>query len=79
MKRVILIVGRGHVVNIRKFETVTEAYQCYLKEFATFGDWAYYLHCAHKLLSRVYDEETMECIFQNVFDENVHLLFDNGQ
>lgn len=76
MKRVVLIVCKGHVVNVRKFETVTEAYRCYLKKFSTFGDWAYYLRCAHKLLNRVYDERIMESIFRNVF-ENTHLLLDN--
>lgn len=76
MKKVILIVGRKNVIYVNKFDTITDAYFFYLDEFATFGDWWYYLRCAHKLLNRVYDERIMESIFRNVF-ENTHLLLDN--
>ena len=79
MKRVILVVCKGHVVNVRKFETITEAYRCYLKEFSTFGEWADYLRYEHKMLNRVHDEEIMEYIFENVFGKNVQLVLDNGQ
>lgn len=79
MKKVILIVSRKNTIYVNKFDTVTEAYSFYLDEFATFCDWLYYLRCAHKLLNRVYDENIMESIFRNVFDENTHLLLDCGQ
>ena len=79
MKRVILVVCKGRVVNVRKFETVTEAYHYYLKEFSTFGEWVDYLRCGHKMLNRVHDEEIMEYIFENVFGKNVQLVLDNGQ
>ena len=79
MKRVILVVCKGRVVNVRKFETVTEAYRYYLKEFSTFGEWADYLRYEHKMLNRVHDEEIMEYIFENVFGKNVQLVLDNGQ
>ena len=76
MKKVILIVSRKNVIYVNKFDTITDAYFFYLDEFATFGDWWYYLRCAHKLLNRVYDERIMESIFRNVF-ENTVLLLDN--
>lgn len=76
MKKVFLIVGRKNVIYVNKFDTITDAYFFYLDEFATFGDWWYYLRCAHKLLNRVYDERIMESIFRNVF-ENTVLLLDN--
>ena len=79
MKNVILIVGRKNVIHVHKFNTITDAYFFYLDEFATFGDWWYYLRCAHKLLNHVCDERIMESIFRNVFDENTILLLDNGQ
>ena len=79
MKRVILVVRKGCVVNVRKFETVTDAYYYYLKEFATLAEWTDYLCCTHKLLNHVYDEENMKYIFKNFFGRNVHLLFDNGR
>lgn len=78
MKRITLIVRKRKTIYTYKFNTVTEAYHYYLKKFSTFGDWIYYLRCAHKLLNHVNDEHIMECIFRNVFDENVYLLLDNG-
>ena len=77
MRRVILIVRKGHVVNVRRFETVTDAYYYDLKEFATLREWTDYLCRTHKLLNHVYDEKIMKYIFKNFFGRNIHLLLDN--
>lgn len=70
----ILIVRKGNLVIVKKFDTVTEAYHHYLKNYSTFGEWWYYLKCAHKLLNRVTDEQIMECVFRNVFNPCVCLM-----
>lgn len=75
MSKIILTVRKHNVIDIYTFNTITEAYHYYLKKFSTFGDWIYYLRCAHKLLNQVSDEHIMECIFRNVFDENVYLYY----
>ena len=49
------------------FNTITEAYKYYIKKYATFGDWLYYLKVAHTFLHKVTDEEIMQSIFRNCF------------
>ena len=78
MKKVILIVGHKNTIYVNKFNSITDAYFFYLDKFATFSDWRYYLHCAHKFLNRVSDERIMESIFRNVFDKNTYLLLESG-
>lgn len=67
MKKIVLVVARDNGCNVKRFDTVTEAYHFYLKNFSTFGDKWYYFWTAHKLLRSVADEAVMESIFQNVF------------
>lgn len=76
MEKVTLIVGREDTIYVDKFDSITDAYFFYLKKFATFGDWWYYLRRAHKLLNHVRNERIMNSIFRNVFDENTYLLID---
>lgn len=75
--KAILVVATKQNVNVRKFETITEAYHFYLNQYSTFGEWFYYLRVAHTWLSKVDNEEIMECIFRNVFNKNVCLVLDN--
>jgi hypothetical protein len=63
----VLAIVRHNKVVVKKFATVTEAYNHYVKYYATFGEWFYYLRCAHTLLNRVHDEDIMECLFRNCF------------
>ena len=77
MKRVILVVRKGQVVNVRRFETITDAYCYYLKTFSTLAEWADYLFCTHRLLNHVYEEEVMEYILKSFFGRHVYLLLDN--
>lgn len=74
---VILRVARKNKINSHKFNTITEAYNHYLKRYSTLKDWLYYLKCAHCLLNSIKNERTMESIFRNVFDENVQLIIEN--
>lgn len=77
MKKCTLIVKSGFITYYQDFYTITDAYTFYLKNYATYRDYLYYLCCAHRLLNRVQDEHIMECIFRNVFDENVELVLDS--
>lgn len=63
----VLAIVRNNTVIVKKFATVTEAYNHYVKHYATLGEWAYYLRCAHTLLNRVHDEEIMESLFTHCF------------
>lgn len=76
MNKVILIVVHNNTIEINKFNSITDAYVFYLKEFSTLGEWWYYFKLTHKLLNHIYDENIMLCIFRNVFDENVYLVVD---
>ena len=58
---------KHNTATVKKFPTVTEAYRYYVKHYATFGEWFYYLRVAHKLLNQVTDENIMKCIFTHVF------------
>lgn len=77
MERVILVVRKGHAVNVRRFETITDAYCYYLKEYSTIAEWADYLFCTHKLLNHVCEEEVMEYILKYFFGRHVRLFIDN--
>lgn len=76
MKKAIMIRVHRNIAEVKKFNTVTEAYHYYLKNYSSFGEWWYYLRCAHCLLSKVTNEEIMKSVFENVFDENVCLVMD---
>lgn len=54
-------------VHKETFDTITEAYNYYVRYFSTKIDWLYYLFHCHRLLNRVKDEEVMEAVFRNVF------------
>lgn len=79
MEKVILVVRKGQTVIVRRFETITDAYSYYLKEFSTIAEWADYLCCTHKLLNHVYEEEVMEYILKYFFGRHVRLLVDNEE
>ena len=53
------------------FGTITEAYQWYLKHFATIEEKLYYLMTCRKSLKSVTSKSTMELIFLNVFRNGV--------
>ena len=63
----VLVIVRNNKAIVKKFATVTDAYNYYVKNYATFGEWAYYLRVAHTLLNRVHDEAIMECLFVHCF------------
>lgn len=66
-KEIILTVCKNKKVIVHEFDTITEAYNYYLKNHSTLNDWWYYFTCTHKLLSSITSEEVMECIFRNCF------------
>lgn len=64
----VLVVARNGKIFVEKnFETITEAYKYYVKHYATFEEWFYYLKTTHTLLNHVDNEEIMECLFKHCF------------
>ena len=62
----ILTIAKKNKVFVHRFKTVSEAYKCYLDNYATLGDYWYYFRCCGVLLNRVKEERIMECVFRNV-------------
>lgn len=62
-----LYVATKKTTHTHSFNSVTEAYQFYIKHYATFGGWKYFYDITHMLLTDITDENTMKAIFRNVF------------
>lgn len=63
-----LIVARPKKEIFRKnFETITDAYNYYVKYFATLKEKIYYWGCAKKSLKKINNEKVMLNLFDNVF------------
>lgn len=75
----LLIVAKTKKTFLYKFKTVSEAYNCYLQNYATLGDHLYYFLCCGKRLSKVKEERVMESVLRNVAGNNIVLVKIKGE
>ena len=67
MEYTLTVITYGKHYKLFKFNSITEAYNYYLKHYSTISDWLYYFHNSGLLLSSIKDEDIMECLFIHCF------------